>query len=363
MMAVTWCDAFPHERARVWVVGWLGTVCAAIFLMVLIGGITRLTESGLSIVEWDLVSGTLPPLSGEQWNEAFAKYQESPQYRILYPEMTLAEFKTIFWWEYIHRLWGRFLGIWFGVPLAWFAWRGWIRGRLLGMLLVALVLGGTQGALGWFMVQSGLNEVPRISGYRLTAHLLLATGLLVYLFWITLRLGRWGGSGRTPGWIRGGLAGLVAMTFVQIGLGGFMAGTDAALVAPTFPLINQEIVPTAAFAGSSLLRDIFENPLTLQFVHRSMAYVLLALSVVWICFAWDDLKERGARFWAAAFPLAVLGQGALGAITVIQSIGSVPVFWGVAHQGLGVTTLLLGVAAWLRLSPIREGSDSVPELR
>ncbi|GAB4243135.1 MAG: COX15/CtaA family protein [Candidatus Methylacidiphilales bacterium] len=343
-------DDFPTPTARHWVVIWLAATCVGIWLMVMIGGITRLTESGLSIVEWDLFRGVMPPLSEAGWQAMFEKYQGSPQYRILYPEMSLEEFKSIFWWEYIHRLWGRGLGLLFGVPLVIFWLKGWVRGRLLGWLLAALVLGGAQGALGWFMVQSGLVDVPRVSGYRLTAHLLLATTLLVGLFGLCVRLGGIPRVGGVPLAVHWALVGVAAAIYLQIGLGGFMAGTRAALVAPTFPLINGEFLPPTAFAGPDVWRDVFENPFTLQFLHRVTAYALVLGAVGWAIWAWPYARGKWALVLIAGVPVCLVVQGIWGVATVVHSIGKIPVVWGVLHQVFGITTLLWAVTAVLLLS-------------
>ncbi|MFQ3670451.1 MAG: COX15/CtaA family protein [Verrucomicrobiia bacterium] len=338
-------NAFPSPRARRWVLGWLGASCVGILLMIMIGGITRLTESGLSIVEWDLFRGVMPPVSQAGWEEMFAKYQGSPQHRILYPEMTLDEFRAIFWWEYIHRLWGRGLGLLFGLPLLIFWIKGWLRGAILGWCLVALVLGGAQGFLGWFMVQSGLVDSPRVSGYRLTAHLLLAATLLGGLFWLLLKAGNFPRSDRLPTPFRWTLAGLTGLVLLQIGLGGFMAGTQAALVAPTFPLINGTFLPPTAFGGPNLLRDLFENPFTLQFLHRSVAYILMIGTTIWAIGAWPHVGKGPAQVWVAGLPIAILLQGVFGVATVVHSVGVIPVGWGVLHQVFGVATFLWALAA------------------
>lgn len=326
---------------------WLFFLAGAIFLMVVIGGITRLTESGLSIVEWNLVGGTLPPFGQEAWTEMFSKYQTTPQFRIVNHQMTLAEFKNIFWWEYIHRLWGRALGFFFIIPFLWFACRRLLSRALLGKLLIALVLGGSQGLLGWYMVKSGLVDVPRVSGYRLTAHLLLATALMGYVLWLALDL-RPKADGKQQGswpFFLGSCA-VTFMIFLQVGLGGLMAGTKAGLIYPSFPKFNDQWLPDNLFAIEPLWRNLFENPGVIQLLHRLGAVaVTLAIFMLWLVLASEKQASSFRKILVHLLPLLVIVQFLLGVLTLMGSVGTIPLVRGVLHQATGI--FLFGTAVAL----------------
>src|SRR4051812_47620202 len=265
-------DAFatPAPRAVAW---WLLACCALVFCMVVVGGATRLTHSGLSIVEWQPIVGTLPPLTHAQWLETFAKYQLTPEYQQVNRGMTLGEFQGIFWWEYFHRLLGRLIGFLFLLPLLWFGARRQIDRRLALRLAAIFVLGGLQGAMGWYMVQSGLVDDPRVSQYRLTAHLLIAFLIFASMLWVALdllyprsargmsrALDPRGMASSPPlarldpgidshiscasvGSLRGFATALVALVFLMVLSGGFVAGIHAGHAYNTFPLMNGNVVP------------------------------------------------------------------------------------------------------------------------
>jgi cytochrome c oxidase assembly protein subunit 15 len=287
-----------------------------IFAMVVIGGITRLTESGLSITEWKPITGIVPPLSAADWQHEFELYQQIPEYRQVHRGMTLAEFKGIFFWEYLHRLWGRLIGVVFAVPFVYFLLRGRIRRRLAPHLAALFVLGGLQGALGWYMVESGLSLRTDVSQYRLTAHLLAALAIYSYMFWVALTLlrpapaaGATGARLRPHLWL---LAGLVAVT---LAFGGFVAGLNGGLVYNTFPLMGGRLVPGDAFAGDPVWRSPFEDAVTAQFLHRWLAVTVVAVAL---------------SLWLRARRLRLLPIDLLAAMTLVQA-------------ALGVSTLVLFV--------------------
>jgi cytochrome c oxidase assembly protein subunit 15 len=327
---------------------WLLICCALVFAMIVIGGITRLTESGLSITEWRPVTGILPPQSAADWQRQFDLYRQTPEFQQLNSAMTLAEFKGIFWWEYIHRLWGRLIGLAFAIPLAWF----WLKRRIppgLGRhLLALLVLGGLQGALGWFMVQSGLSQRTDVSQYRLAAHLIAALVIYSYMFWIALNLLR-GSGARWDGALRGPAAGAAVLAALTITFGAFVAGLNGGLVHNTFPLMAGRLIPPDAFFMTPLWRDPFENPVTAQFIHRWLAMATVA-AVLWL-WARGRRHARGRRL---ALPLRLLTavailQAGLGVATLLTMV---PIVLASLHQAGAVLlwTLLLWTMHDLRFA-------------
>ena len=326
------------DAGRRAVAAWLLACAALVALIVLVGGVTRLTHSGLSIVEWQPLVGTLPPLSESDWQAVFEKYQQTPEYRLVNAGMSLAEFKGIFWWEYAHRLLGRFIGLAFFVPLAWF----WVRGRLnrplAWKLLGVFALGGLQGGLGWYMVQSGLVDDPRVSQFRLTAHLGLAFLIFGVMLWIALGLlhPRRTAPDEAPSRLAGCVAALV---FVQVLLGGLVAGIRAGKAYNTFPLMNGHLVPPETFMIDPWWKNFFYNMATVQLDHRVVAWLLLALGAwLWARVAWVEAGPRaGAATNVLAFALVV--QFALGVWTLLTAV---PVALGAAHQFVAV--LVFGAA-------------------
>jgi cytochrome c oxidase assembly protein subunit 15 len=314
---------------------WLLFVAGAVLVQVGLGGITRLTDSGLSITEWKPLLGVIPPHDDAGWAEAFAGYQQIPQYVQLKSHLTLDEFRFIYFWEWFHRLWGRMLGVIFAVPFFVFWRRGAVKG--LGRQLLALfVIGGLQGALGWFMVASGLQELVYVSHLRLAAHLMLALFLLCALVWTGLGVLRPTPSAvATPG-LRKATTVLLGVLAVQLTWGAFMAGLKAALMAPTWPTINGLWVPAAVWSELP-----WQHPLAVHFIHRSLGYgLLLALGAWW----WAGRKVlRGERHLVLG--LVVL-QVSLGVIILLYGTLPGALLWlGLIHQLVGASLLVALVAA------------------
>jgi|SRR5579864_825109 len=312
------------------VAAWLLGCCALVFAMVVVGGITRLTQSGLSIVEWQPVAGALPPLGEAQWQELFLKYQLTPQYRIANPGMSLAEFKGIFWWEYFHRLLGRVIGAVFLLPLAWFAWRGRISRRLATGLAGIFALGALQGAMGWYMVKSGLVDDPRVSQLRLAAHLGMALLIYAAMLWIALDLIHPRARNlAAPAGLQRLAAALAALVLVMALSGALVAGTRAGLAYNTFPLMNGYLVPPDLFALEPWYRNLYANIATVQFDHRLIAW-LLAFFVPWLCLrVRREAASPRARFAAALLVGALALQIALGLSTLLLAV---PLPLAAAHQ-------------------------------
>ncbi|HSQ03377.1 MAG TPA: COX15/CtaA family protein, partial [Burkholderiales bacterium] len=275
-----------HRDARKPIAIWLFVCCALVFAMVVVGGVTRLTHSGLSIVEWQPIVGTLPPLSPQEWQETFAKYQQTPEYREVNARMTLGEFKGIFWLEYFHRLLGRLIGAAFFIPLVYFAAARTLDRSLLYKLTAILLLGGLQGGMGWFMVQSGLIAEPRVSQYRLTAHLAIAFAIYATMLWIALDLvaapaPSASDSRITSLWRHAwALIGVIALAVLS---GGFVAGIRAGFAYNTFPLMNGHWVPPEVFMLDPWYENFFNNMATVQFDHRLLALIVAVLGVaLWL---------------------------------------------------------------------------------
>jgi cytochrome c oxidase assembly protein subunit 15 len=325
------------------VAAWLFSCCALIFLMVMVGGITRLTLSGLSITEWNPVIGVVPPLTQAQWAAEFARYQQIPEYRLIHYGMSLAEFKGIYFWEYVHRLLGRLIGVAFALPLVWFWARGRLPRRLAPALAGILALGFAQGLLGWYMVESGLVHRVEVSQYRLVAHLALA--LLIYstILWVGLGLAR--GPAREhvgAGWRRAADAVLILVA-LTIAAGGFVAGTRAGLVYNTFPLMGGQLVPADYAQLHPFIRNLFANVAAVQFDHRVLAITTgAAILLLWAAGLRARLPSPAQiALWALLAAVAV--QVALGISTLLLVV---PIALAVAHQAIAV--LLLSAALVFR---------------
>jgi cytochrome c oxidase assembly protein subunit 15 len=330
---------------------WLFVCCALVFAMVVIGGVTRLTHSGLSIVEWQPIVGTLPPLSDAQWQETFAKYQLTPEYQQVNQGMTLAGFKGIFWWEYFHRLLGRLIGIVFLVPLLWFIARRDIPPGHAWKLFGIFVLGGLQGAMGWYMVKSGLVDDPRVSQFRLTAHLGMALAIFAAMFWVGLSLVRPRRATLTSAAqrsVRAWAIGVAALVFVMSLSGGFVAGIRAGLAYNTFPLMNGDLVPPEIFMIEPWWRNFFWNVATVQFDHRAIAWLLaVVVPALWWKLRTTDGLPSQARWGGHLLVAFVAAQIALGIATLLFVV---PIPLAAAHQAGAVLVFaaVLNVAHALR---------------
>jgi cytochrome c oxidase assembly protein subunit 15 len=327
----------PADRA---VALWLFGCCAMIFAMVVIGGVTRLTESGLSITRWQPISGILPPLDEADWRALYALWRDTPQGRAM-PGLTLAEFERIFWWEWAHRLWGRLIGLAFALPLVWF----WATGRLTRALRWPLLglfgLGALQGAVGWWMVASGLRDQPWVSPYRLTVHLSLALVIYACALWLALGLAAVARAGAV-GWrhARANLV-LVALTIVA---GGFVAGTDAGLIHNEFPTMGGGLLPPD-YRNPALgwLANAFENQAAVQFHHRLLAILTTASVLAW---TW----RARSRPLAATLAVAVLAQAGLGVATLLAGV---PIMLAALHQAGAVLLLTAALLAVWATPPAR----------
>ncbi len=316
----------PHQRQ---IAVWLLIVAAMIFLMVVLGGTTRLTRSGLSIVEWRLFEGTLPPLTEAHWQELFELYKKTPEYRKINVGMDLAGFEKIFWLEYLHRLWGRLIFFVALVPLAWFLWRGRIEKKLIPRMAAVPLLVALNGVLGWFMVASGLVDLPRVSPYRLTAHLGLAVAIYAYILWTALNLLSGHRSVSAPPGLQRLSHFVTALVFIMILTGGFVAGTKAGFAFNTFPLMNGRFFPEGMYAMQPFWINLFENIATVQFNHRLLAYLLcLVIPLFWWKVLRADISDRARR--AAHLLLGwLVVQVALGIAALVHVV---PVSLGTAHQ-------------------------------
>jgi heme a synthase len=333
-------SAGPSDRRQV--ARWLLVCCLLLFAMVVVGGITRLTHSGLSMVEWQPVIGTIPPLSDADWQALFRKYQQTPEFRLRNFDMGVDEFKGIFWWEYFHRLLGRLIGVAFLLPLVYFLWNGKARGPLAWKLIGILSLGALQGAMGWYMVKSGLIDEPRVSHLRLTAHLGLAFLIFAAQFWVALdllapdRL-----PARASRALRWFASGLVALVFLMVLSGGLVAGLRAGFAYNTFPLMHGHVIPPELFLIEPWYANFVDNMATVQFDHRLVAWSLLGLiPLLW----WGVLRAKvsAAATTAAHLMLAALAlQFTLGVATLLLAV---PVVLGAAHQA-GALVLFASVLA------------------
>jgi len=322
-----------HNRA---VKSWLYIVALLVFAIVLVGGATRLTDSGLSIVEWQPIHGVIPPLTEAQWQEELVKYRQIPEYQLINRGMSLDEFKAIYWWEWAHRILGRLIGLAALVPLVVFWWRGALSRDLKGRGASVVALVAAQGALGWYMVSSGLTERTDVSQYRLAAHLTLAFCIFAFTVWTAWRVDR---PVNGP-WSRANIWALelVGLVLLQVAFGGFVAGIDAGMGFNTWPLMEGRLIPEGLFYASPAWINFFENALTVQFTHRTLAYVLFAAVLV----NWWTVRDRpGERDPAAWLVAAVLLQMAIGIWTLLAQV---PMWLGLLHQGGAVIVLLAALA-------------------
>ncbi|THU41744.1 heme A synthase [Niastella caeni] len=346
-----------EQRANRAVSNWIFLGVIMLLVQVVLGGVTRLTGSGLSITEWNVVTGALPPLSEQQWLAEFNKYQQTPQYRFLNTDFSLSDFKFIFFWEWFHRLWARLIGVAFLVGFVYLLAKKYLKKELVNPLLILFLLGALQGAIGWIMVASGLTgDAIYVRPTRLAMHFIFALGLICYAFWIGLRLTipapkrinhpplyRWA-------WV------LIVILFVQLIFGALMAGHKAATVAPTWPTINGSWVPDGLLKEQPVLLNFFENKVTIHFVHRGLAYTLLILIIIYSVKVFRIKPASTIFSQARRMPLIlVLVQVILGILSVLTSTSIIPNRWGTfewmaqLHQIIGML-LLLSLVAMLFLT-------------
>ena len=331
-----------NPTGKRWMIIWLWSGFLLVLLMVAIGGITRLTGSGLSMVEWNLITGAVPPTTDVEWQEAFSKYQQFPEYQKLNYHMEVEDFKQIFFWEYLHRMLGRFIGILFLVPFVLFVLKGYTRGPLLGRLLLILLLGAVQGGMGWFMVKSGLVDLPHVSHFRLAAHLtiafLLLGAILHTIYWLR--------HGREPiqrlSWEK---VALPLLVLVQVVFGAFVAGLKGGFSYTDWPLMGGEFYPEEVV---SLADSLWNSGIFWQFVHRWFAFVVLGF--IYYLFFQAKFRSRPLIWLFAIVNLQVL----LGILTLIYYV---PVWLGVGHQV--VAAILFSVAIVYVLEPKEESAGAV----
>ena len=336
-----------HDRQ---IASWLIFCAAIIFGMILLGGATRLTHSGLSMVEWKPLVGIIPPLSEQAWLETFEKYKQFPEYQKINLGMSLEGFKSIFMYEYLHRVLGRLIGLVFLLPMLYFTFRGRVRPGLMPKLVLLFFMGGCQGLLGWYMVKSGLVNDPHVSQYRLTAHLGVAVAIYAYMLWVAFDLLFAGGPtdrgptdrgptdrgptdrGRYGGW---SLV-LLALLFLMILSGGLVAGTRAGFAYSTWPLMGPTFIPEGLYAGNPAWMAMFEDITTIQFNHRMFAYLLFILINGFALLVYRNVTGEYARTGAVLLMLALSVQVILGITTLVLHV---PVAVAVAHQGGAVVLL------------------------
>lgn len=315
---------------------WLLSVAGLVFLMIILGGATRLTQSGLSIVDWEPIIGAIPPLSEVDWQEKFEAYKAFPEYKILNRGMTLDEFKGIYRWEYAHRLLGRLIGLAFGIPLLVFLKKRRIREEMKITMFGLLALGGAQGLLGWYMVQSGLAAEPSVSQYRLAAHLGLALLIIAALFWVAMDLLRPSVAGASRRFASGAQA-LGVLVVLQMIFGAFVAGLDAGQVFNSWPTMADALVPAGLFQMTPWWINLFDNAMTVQFIHRGLAYLIVVAIMALIFSGSGKAARRSTKMALHALAGLIILQIFVGIITLLNAV---PVGLGVLHQAVGVVVFI-----------------------
>ncbi|WP_086994084.1 COX15/CtaA family protein [Rhizobium sullae] len=322
---------------------WLGFVLLALVSLVLVGGATRLTNSGLSITEWKPIHGIVPPLTAAEWEEEFKLYQRIPEFQQLNSDMTVEDFKTIFWWEWAHRLIARGIGVIFALPLAYFWVAGMVERHLRWPLIGILALGGLQGFIGWWMVSSGLSVRTDVSQYRLATHLVMACLIFAACMWIMRGLSPHSDDAAPTVSSRTWAAIIAALSLFQIYLGALVAGLDAGFTYNTWPLMDGAIIPSDLLIQQPAWINFFENPKTVQFIHRAGAYALFALALINMVIALRAAPQTThARRAVVLFALVAL-QAAIGIATLLLQV---PLHWGLLHQAGALVVLGFAVANW-----------------
>ena len=349
-----------RDRSSRLVAGWLLIGVGMTVIQIALGGITRLTGSGLSITEWEVITGSLPPLNQQQWMAEFDKYRQTPQYHLLNFDFQLSDFKFIFFWEWFHRLWARLIGLVFVIGFVWLLFRKHFKKEMINPLLILFLLGALQGAVGWIMVASGLTgDAVYVKPTRLALHFIFALGLLCYTFWFALKLLVWKEQRVVNASLRKWAIAILCILLLQLLYGALMAGHKAATMAPTWPTINGRWLPDNMFREQPLLLNFIDNKVLIHFIHRGLAYVLLVLIIVWsvkLFRAHGSLLFRKTR----GLPLVVVClQAVLGIMSVLMSTNIVPGHWGVfewmaqLHQLVGML-LLLSMVWMLYLLPQKQ---------
>lgn len=325
------------KQVKIWL--WIGF--SMVLLQILIGGVTRLTGSGLSITKWEIVTGTLPPMNADQWIVEFDKYRATPQYQKINKGMSMEEFKFIYFWEYFHRLWARLMGFVFLIPAVLFWIRGFFPGWLKIRVVLIFVIAALVAAFGWIMVASGLVDRPWVNAYRLSLHLSLAVILLAYILWTLMKTYNLKTFPHRRLYI--GALFLNIFIFIQVFLGGMVSGMRAALLYPTFPKMNGEWIPSLLFNSSMWKVENFiqyENspffPALIHTLHRLWAYFLIFFTAWFLYRTYQSISTRFLRYSQNLLIILFTLQVLLGIMTVLNSSGIVPVFWGVSHQVVGV---------------------------
>jgi len=338
---------------------WLWSVAALIVVTLVVGGATRLTESGLSIVEWKPLTGVIPPLSDLAWQAEFDKYKLIPQFRELFPAMTLADFKTIYWWEWSHRLLARLVGAAFLIPFLWFLWRGFVEPGLRTRLWAIFGMGAALGAVGWWMVASGLSERVNVSQYRLAFHLTLACAVFAAIVWTAERLAP-RPEIAAPARIRRSAVALACGLLLQIYLGALVAGLRAGLIYNTWPLIDGSFIPDGArlLFNAPWWRNVFENALTVQFDHRMVAYVLVLGALAHAIDVARKVDHPAAITGGIVLACLLAAQMALGVLTLIYAV---PIGLALAHQALAIVALTAAVIHAARLARVATVSSAAPQ--
>ena len=322
---------------------WLASIAFLVLCMIIVGGATRLTDSGLSITEWKPILGAIPPLSEAHWLEAFEKYRQIPEYHLVNKGMSLDEFKFIYWWEWGHRFLGRIIGLAFAVPLVVFAWRGMLRPGALPKYLGVLALGGLQGAIGWYMVSSGLVGRVDVSHYRLALHLCVAFLILGLLVWLAMELSEKPArlnAARLPASFATVALVIVCIVYAQVALGAFVAGLKAGLAYNTWPLMNGQVIPDDLFAMSPWVVNLVENATTVQFNHRLVAYIVVGLGLWHAISLMRAPVDADVRKSALLLAGGLVGQMMLGVVTLLHAV---PIGLGIAHQGFAAIVLAIAV--------------------
>ncbi|WP_295677143.1 COX15/CtaA family protein [uncultured Mucilaginibacter sp.] len=320
---------------------WLGVGVVMLMVQILLGGITRLTGSGLSITQWDPLMGALPPLNTHAWEQSFAHYRQIAQFKKLNSQFTLADYQSIFFWEWLHREWARLMGLVFLVPFVVFVLQKRISRGMVKPLAILFLLGGLQGAIGWIMVQTGLNDTDTaVNPVALAVHFICALCLLSWLVWMLLQLAVPAHQVVYRPVLRSANRGLLVLLFVQLIYGALMAGSHAALSAPTWPDMNGAFIPDNLFGGADWVRKLYTDPLVIQVVHRSLAYLIGLSTILWFYLAGKTISRGWLKKFSRVPLLLVFMQITLGVLAVVNSPFVGAIGFAVAHQFVGMLLLV-----------------------